>query len=48
MKDGKFLAEDGSVPEGQEIVVALLERCLLWSQIVLERSDYSVRQRNHS
>ncbi|KAI1913883.1 hypothetical protein LOZ53_002537 [Ophidiomyces ophidiicola] len=37
MKDGKFVALDGSVPEGQEIVKVLLERCLIWVDIVLER-----------
>ena len=36
MVDGKFLAED-STPAGQDIVVGLLERCLLWSEIVLKR-----------
>ena len=37
MTDGKFLAEDKSAPAGQEIVTELLERCLMWSKIVLER-----------
>jgi len=37
MKDGKFVADDGTVLMGQEIMVPLLERCLLWSGIVLER-----------
>lgn len=37
MKDGKFLGENGSVPAGQDIVTGLLERCLKWSYIVLER-----------
>jgi hypothetical protein len=41
LKDGKFVAEDGAFPEGQEIMVPLLERCLLWSEIVLERSVHS-------
>ena len=37
MVDGKFPAEDSATPAGQDIVVALLERCLLWSEIVLQR-----------
>ena len=37
MVDGKFLAEDSTTPEGQDIVAALLHRCLKWSQIVLDR-----------
>ena len=39
MVDGKFLAEDSTAPPGQSIVVGLLERCLLWSDIVLQRYD---------
>lgn len=37
MVDGKFLGTNGSAPEGQEIVVGLLGRCLMWAEIVLER-----------
>ena len=37
MKDGQFLGEDGAAPTGQAIVIPLLERCLLWVEIVLER-----------
>ena len=37
MVNGKFLADDSSVPENQDIVVGLLERCLRWSDIVLTR-----------
>ena len=37
--DGKFLAEDSTAPDGQAIVAALLERCLVWSEIVLARFD---------
>ncbi|KAJ9130407.1 DUF2408 domain-containing protein [Coniochaeta hoffmannii] len=36
-KDGKFVASDGSVIAGSDEVADLLQRCLLWSQIVLER-----------
>ncbi len=39
MVDGKFLAEDNTAPAGQAIVVELLDRCFLWSSIVLTRSD---------
>ena len=38
MVDGKFLAEGSSTPAGQEIVIGLLDRCLLWSEIVISRS----------
>ena len=37
MVDGKFLGTSGTAPEGQDIVVGLLDRCLLWAEIVLER-----------
>ncbi|CAF9931876.1 MAG: hypothetical protein HETSPECPRED_008206 [Heterodermia speciosa] len=37
MVDGKFIGADGTVPTGQEIVDTLLDRCFLWSEIVLER-----------
>lgn len=37
MVNGKFLAEDSSTPTGQQIVIGLLERCFLWSEIVLSR-----------
>jgi len=39
MVDGKFLAEDSTAPAGQAIVAGLLDRCLLWSEIVLTRCD---------
>ena len=35
--NGKFLAEDGKLPAGQDIVLGLLNRCLKWSEIVLNR-----------
>ncbi|KAL9108675.1 MAG: hypothetical protein Q9227_006621 [Pyrenula ochraceoflavens] len=58
MKDGHFLAEDNTVPSGQELVVGLLERCLKWCGIVLEKQgniderfqetyDKLVEVRNH-
>lgn len=37
MVDGKFLAEDSTAPAGQAIVAELLDRCFLWSGIVLDR-----------
>lgn len=37
MRDGDFVTSDGSIPQGQEIVKTLLDRCLKWSEIVLER-----------
>ena len=37
MVDGKFLAEDSTTPAGQDIVIGLLDRCFLWSEIVLKR-----------
>lgn len=39
MSNGKFLAEDSSIPAGQEIVAELLNRCLKWAEIVLTRFD---------
>lgn len=39
MSNGKFLAEDSSIPAGQEIVAGLLNRCLKWAEIVLTRFD---------
>ena len=38
MVDGKFLSEDSTAPAGQGIVIGLLDRCFLWSDIVLTRS----------
>ena len=37
MIEGKFIGADGTAPAGQEIVAGLLEKCLLWSEIVLDR-----------
>ncbi|KAL2051584.1 hypothetical protein ABVK25_008246 [Lepraria finkii] len=37
MVDGKFLGEDSTTPTGQTIVAGLLDRCFLWSDIVLTR-----------
>ena len=37
MIEGKFIGADGTAPAGQEIVASLLEKCLLWSEIVLDR-----------
>lgn len=39
MSNGKFLAEDDSIPAGQDIVAELLNRCLKWAEIVLTRFD---------
>lgn len=36
-KDGQFIAEDGSVPKGSVEIGELYQRCLKWSEIVLER-----------
>ena len=38
MKDGKFVSADGNIPENQDVVVTLLNRCLRWAELVLERS----------
>ncbi|KAK2749653.1 hypothetical protein FQN57_005875 [Myotisia sp. PD_48] len=37
MVDGNFVAPDGSIPSGQELMKDLLERCFRWADIVLER-----------
>lgn len=45
MKDGKFVGANGVPLAGQDAVKDLLERCLDWSNVVLERyvtSYYSV------
>ena len=44
MVDGKFLAEDSTTPAGQAIVVELLDRCFLWSGIVLTRYAFIGQQ----
>ncbi|KAF6844058.1 hypothetical protein CMUS01_01471 [Colletotrichum musicola] len=36
-KDGKFVSPEGNVPAGSDEVSELLEKCLKWSDIVLER-----------
>ncbi|OAA39412.1 putative protein family UPF0662 [Metarhizium rileyi] len=36
-KDGKFVAEDGTVPPGEADISDLYERCVKWSDLVLER-----------
>ncbi|CAI4215338.1 unnamed protein product [Parascedosporium putredinis] len=36
-QDGNFVAEDGRVPAGNDIVNDVLSRCLGWSEAVLER-----------
>lgn len=45
MVDGKFLAEDSTAPAGQAIVAELLDRCFLWSGIVLTRCASPVSNR---
>lgn len=37
MKDGKLPNEAGETAEGQELVVPLLERCLMFSEIMEKR-----------
>jgi hypothetical protein len=36
--DGNFVSSKGEILAGNEEVKDLLQRCLLWSNIVLERS----------
>lgn len=36
-KDGKFVAEDGTVLAGSDIANSLLDRCLRWAEMSLER-----------
>ena len=43
MVDGKFLAKDNTTPAGQAIVLELLDRCFLWSGIVLTRCAFLVQ-----
>lgn len=35
--DGKFVTASGEVPAGNEETCELLNKCLLWSEIVLQR-----------
>lgn len=43
--DGKFVAEDGSVPfEGQDIIDGLLQTCYSMIDEALKRFDMSYRQ----
>ncbi|KAI4121368.1 MAG: hypothetical protein LQ338_006400, partial [Usnochroma carphineum] len=37
MVGGKFLAEDSTTPAGQRVATELLNRCIKWSEIVLDR-----------
>lgn len=37
MRDGNFVAPDGTPLRGQDIVKGLLDRCWKWSEMVLER-----------
>lgn len=36
--NGKFVNQDGEVPAGNQEVCDLLNRCLMWSNLVLARS----------
>lgn len=45
MVNGNFVSEDGTVLKGQDIVKDLLGRCLIWSEVVLERYEYLARLR---
>ncbi|WYZ41340.1 hypothetical protein EsH8_V_000235 [Colletotrichum jinshuiense] len=36
-KDGKIVTADGRIPAGSDELSALLEKCLQWSEVVLER-----------
>ncbi|KAF4582243.1 UPF0662 protein [Ophiocordyceps camponoti-floridani] len=36
-KDGKFTAEDGSEPRGSPEICQLYDKCILWSDMVLDR-----------
>lgn len=40
MVDGKFLSADGIPLSGQDIVSGLLNRCVMWSEIVVERYEH--------
>ncbi|OAA33296.1 putative protein family UPF0662 [Moelleriella libera RCEF 2490] len=43
-KDGKFLCEDGTVPTGEADISELYERCVMWSDLVLERKGNVAEQ----
>jgi hypothetical protein len=38
LQDGHFKSVSGDILGGEEVVLALLRRCLLWADLVLERS----------
>lgn len=40
--DGKFLGPDGNVASGSDEVEELLQRCLRWVDVVLEKQVYPV------
>ena len=48
MVNGQFLAKDSTAPAGQDIVIGLLERCLMWSEIVLKRHFPPISDNIHS
>ncbi len=41
MVDGKFLSAGGIPLSDQDIVSGLLNRCVMWSEIVLDRYEHS-------
>ncbi|KOS22953.1 UPF0662 protein [Escovopsis weberi] len=43
-RDGRFVADDGSVPPGSQEINELYQRCLKWSDIVLERKGIMPEQ----
>ena len=38
MRDGHFIGSDGALlTRGEDVVIALLKRCLVWADLVLEK-----------
>lgn len=48
MKDGHFVDQSGEpLLGGEEVVIALLQRCLIWADLVLERYVHRLPAKNH-
>jgi hypothetical protein len=39
---GKFVSASGEIPDGNEEMAEILEKCLRWSETVLERYIYTL------
>jgi hypothetical protein len=44
--DGKFVAEDGTIPPGEAEISELYDRCIKWSDLVVERYAETLIEHN--